>query len=196
MRVKLTVTGIVQGVGFRPFIYRTAVKLGLTGYVFNKGDAGVEILLEGEEKAIEKFMIVLKSEKPPLAQIYDVVSKNLGGDNEYDDFIIMPSSQAAEYSGSVIPPDTAICDDCLRELREPNDPRFDYFFITCVNCGPRFTIINHLPYDRVNTTMDQFPLCGLCLREYQDPTNRRFHAQTVACPKCGPAAMRCPTINY
>ena len=93
-----------------------------------------------------------------------------------------------EHSGSVVPPDSAICNDCLRELRDPNDPRFDYFFITCVNCGPRFTIIERLPYDRENTTMREFPLCGFCPKEYEDPLNRRFHAQTVACPPCGPKA--------
>ena len=93
-----------------------------------------------------------------------------------------------EHSGSVVPPDSAICNDCLRELRDPNDPRFDYFFITCVNCGPRFTIIERLPYDRENTTMGEFPLCGFCQKEYEDPSNRRFHAQTVACPPCGPKA--------
>jgi hydrogenase maturation protein HypF len=112
----------------------------------------------------------------------------LAGKNEYANFTIIRSSQDAEHSGSVVPPDSAICNDCLRELRDPNDPRFDYFFITCINCGPRFTIIERLPYDRENTTMREFPLCGFCQKEYQDPLNRRFHAQTVACPPCGPRA--------
>jgi hydrogenase maturation protein HypF len=188
LRVKINVTGIVQGVGFRPFIYRTAVQNGLAGYVRNRGDAGVEILLEGKEQAIETFMRDLREKKPPLAQIHDVITTRIQGNNEYAEFTIYKSSEKAELSGSVVPPDVAICNDCLRELRSPKDPRHDFFFITCVNCGPRFTIINRLPYDRENTTMREFPLCGFCLKEYQDPMNRRFHAQTVACPTCGPKA--------
>jgi hydrogenase maturation protein HypF len=186
VRVKLQVTGIVQGVGFRPFIYRTAVEKGLHGYVRNRGDAGVEIFLEGQERAIESFVVDLKEKKPPLAQIHSVKTSTLEGKNEFSSFTILKSSNDTELSGSVIPPDIAICDDCLRELRDPKDPRFEYFFITCTNCGPRFTIIEKLPYDRENTTMRAFPMCGFCLNEYTDPRNRRFHAQTVACPDCGP----------
>ncbi len=188
MRMKITVTGIVQGVGFRPFIYRTAVTNGLGGYVQNKGDAGVEIFLEGKEQVIKNFLRELQEKKPPLAQIYEVKTSELHGAEEYRDFTIKKSSHVTERSGSVIPPDIAICNDCLRELRDPKDPRFDYFFITCTNCGPRFTIIEKLPYDRENTTMREFPMCGFCLKEYRDPLNRRFHAQTVACPACGPEA--------
>ncbi len=188
MRLKVTVKGIVQGVGFRPFVYRIALKNGLAGYVRNRGDAGVEILLEGKEDAIADFLRDLQEQKPPLAQIHNVQKIPLSGKNEYVNFTIIRSSDALEHSGSVVPPDSAICNDCLRELRDPNDPRFDYFFITCVNCGPRFTIIERLPYDRENTTMQEFPLCGLCAKEYRDPKNRRFHAQTVACPTCGPKA--------
>lgn len=186
MRVKIKVTGIVQGVGFRPFIYRTAVANALNGYVKNRGDAGVEILLEGKEGTIKSFLEDLREKRPPLAQIHEVITSKLRGKNEYERFTIQKSSDEAELSGSVIPPDIAICNDCLRELRDPKDPRYDYFFITCTNCGPRFTIIEKLPYDRENTTMRKFPMCGFCLREYGDPLNRRFHAQTVACPKCGP----------
>ena len=112
----------------------------------------------------------------------------LAGKNEYDKFTIIKSSEEAELSGSIIPPDIAICNECLAELRDPKNPRYEYFFITCTNCGPRFTIIERLPYDRENTTMREFPLCGFCQKEYSDPTNRRFHAQTVACPPCGPKA--------
>ncbi len=186
VRLKVKVTGIVQGVGFRPFIYRTAVQHRLNGYVKNRGDAGVEILLEGKEQDIQDFMKDLRGKKPPLAQIYDVITSKLEGKNQYRSFTVEKSSSETELSGSVIPPDVAICDECLRELRNPEDPRFDYFFITCTNCGPRFTIIEKLPYDRENTTMREFPMCGYCLKEYRDPLNRRFHAQTVACPKCGP----------
>jgi hydrogenase maturation protein HypF len=186
VRVKIKVTGIVQGVGFRPFIYRTAVKKGLNGYVRNRGDAGVEILLEGREQAIESFLKDLRGKKPPLAQIHKVITTKLRGEDEYKEFKISPSSREAELSGSVIPPDIAICADCLRELRDQKDPRHGYFFITCTNCGPRYTIIERLPYDRENTTMREFPMCQFCQTEYSDPSNRRFHAQTVADPKCGP----------
>ena len=188
MRVKINVTGIVQGVGFRPYIYRIATDKGLTGYVRNRGDAGVEILLEGDARRIENFMNDLTEKKPPLAQIDSVKSTELSGSNQFENFTIYKSSKETEFSGSVIPPDIAICNECLAELRDPRDPRYDYFFITCTNCGPRFTIIERLPYDRENTTMREFPLCGFCQKEYSDPGNRRFHAQTVACPECGPKA--------
>lgn len=188
MRIKVSVTGIVQGVGFRPFIYRTAVRNQLKGYVRNRGDAGVEILLEGEEPNVKSFLKDLKEKKPPLAQIHQIITTDLQGKEEYDRFTIYKSSNKAELAGSVIPPDIAICNDCLHELKNPKDPRFDYFFITCTNCGPRFTIIEKLPYDRENTTMREFPICDFCAKEYKDPLNRRFHAQTVACPKCGPKA--------
>jgi hydrogenase maturation protein HypF len=186
LRVKLNITGIVQGVGFRPFIYRIAVKHDLAGYVRNRGDAGVEILLEGSAQNIKSFMRDLTENKPPLAQIDSVKSTELSGKNQYDKFAIYKSSEEAELSGSIIPPDIAICNECLAELRDPKNPRYEYFFITCTNCGPRFTIIERLPYDRENTTMREFPLCGFCQKEYIDPANRRFHAQTVACPECGP----------
>jgi len=188
LRVKVNVTGIVQGVGFRPFIYRTAVKNGLKGYVRNRGDAGVEILLEGEGENIQNFMRDLKEKKPPLARIHEVIVTRLKGESEHARFTIYRSSEEAELSGSVIPPDIAICDECLEELREPKDHRHEYFFITCTNCGPRYTIVEGLPYDRENTTMQDFNMCSFCQGEYADPLNRRFHAQTVACPRCGPKA--------
>ncbi|MCJ7767120.1 acylphosphatase, partial [Candidatus Bathyarchaeota archaeon] len=173
MRVKIQVTGIVQGVGFRPFVYRTAVEKDLKGYVRNRGDAGVEILLEGNRSTIHEFLSDLRLKKPPLAQIFETTSSELGGKEEYTEFTIVKSSSETGLSGSVIPPDIAICNDCLTELRNPKDPRFDYFFITCTNCGPRFTIIEKLPYDRENTTMREFPMCSFCLKEYRDPLNRR-----------------------
>lgn len=188
MRVKVKVAGIVQGVGFRPFIYRTAVENKLNGYVKNRGDAGVEILLEGNENNIKNFLKDLKQKKPPLAQIHEILTTKVSGKNEYGKFTIHKSSKEAELSGSVIPPDIAVCDDCLKELREPEDRRHDYFFITCTNCGPRYTIIDQLPYDRENTTMRDFQMCSFCQNQYTDPANRRFHAQTVACPVCGPKA--------
>jgi hydrogenase maturation protein HypF len=188
LRVKINVTGIVQGVGFRPFIYRIAVRNGLTGYVRNRGDAGAEILVEGNEQAIQNFLHDLREKKPPLAQIHDIITAKLTGKNEHAKFTIYKSSEETALSGSVIPPDIAICNECLAELRDPKDPRYEYFFITCTDCGPRFTIIERLPYDRENTTMREFPMCSFCQKEYVDPLNRRFHAQTVACPKCGPQA--------
>jgi hydrogenase maturation protein HypF len=188
VRVKVKVTGIVQGVGFRPFIYRTAVENKLNGYVKNRGDAGVEILLEGNENNIKNFLKDLKQKKPPLAQIHEILTTKVSGKNEYGKFTIHKSSKEAELSGSVIPPDIAVCDDCLKELREPEDRRHDYFFITCTNCGPRYTTIDQLPYDRENTTMRDFQMCSFCQNQYTDPANRRFHAQTVACPVCGPKA--------
>jgi hydrogenase maturation protein HypF len=189
LRIKINVTGIVQGVGFRPFIYRIAVKHNLKGYVRNRGDAGVEILLEGKDCSVDSFLDDLYSEKPPQARIHKIIKTQLIGEEQYSSFAIVKSSEEVELSGSVVPPDISICDDCLKELRDPKDPRFEYFFITCINCGPRFTIINRLPYDRGNTTMNAFPLCGFCKKEYEDPSNRRFHAQTVACPTCGPKAF-------
>ena len=188
MRVKLNVTGIVQGVGFRPFVFRIAVQNGLAGYVRNRGDAGVEILLEGDGQNIKNFMRDLTEKKPPIAQIDSIKSIKLPGENQFTEFTIWKSSNEANLLGSVIPPDIAICNECLIELRDPKNPRYEYFFITCTNCGPRFTIIERLPYDRENTTMREFPLCGFCQSEYEDPANRRFHAQTVACPSCGPKA--------
>jgi len=186
VRVRFNATGIVQGVGFRPFIYRIALRNGLTGYVRNRGDAGVEILVEGAEQAIAAFKRDLYQKKPSLTHIHRLIKKELKGKNEYEGFLILKSSQETELSGSVVPPDVAICDECLTELRNRKDHRFNYFFITCTNCGPRFTIIERLPYDRENTTMREFPICGYCQKEYNDPLNRRFHAQTIACPQCGP----------
>ena len=188
MRVKIAVSGIVQGVGFRPFIYHIAVRNGLAGYVRNRGDAGVEILLEGSAQSIESFMRDLTTEKPHLVQIDASKSTELSGVNEYEKFLIHKSSKEAEHSGSIIPPDIAICNQCLKELRTPKDLRYEYFFINCTDCGPRFTIIERLPYDRENTTMREFLPCGFCQKEYTDSANRRFHAQTVACPTCGPKA--------
>lgn len=183
MRLKINVTGIIQGVGFRPFIYRIAVRNRLKGYVRNRGDAGVEILVEGTENKINTFMHELEEQKP--TQIHNILKAVLEGENEFSEFSIYQSSEERELSGSIIPPDIAICNECLKELRDPHNPRYEYFFITCTDCGPRFTIIERLPYDRANTTMREFPLCGYCQKEYTDPLNRRFHAQTVACPECG-----------
>jgi hydrogenase maturation protein HypF len=186
LRAEIKVSGIVQGVGFRPFIYRIAVENGLVGYVRNRGDAVVEIVVEGKKKDVKQFLKDLKEKKPPLARIYDAKTNYTEDENNFEQFTISQSSENVELSGSVIPPDVSICDECLGELRDPKNKRYNYFFITCTNCGPRYTIIEKLPYDRRNTTMQGFPMCDFCSREYNDLANRRFHAQTVACPKCGP----------
>ena len=186
MHAEIKVSGIVQGVGFRPFIYRKALKNGLTGYVRNMGDAIVEIVVEGKKASIDQFLKDLTKENPPLAQIYDITREARKEEEGFYEFKIIKSSGEAKLSGSVIPPDVSICSECLRELRDPTDRRFKYFFTTCTNCGPRYTIIKELPYDRPNTTMQDFPMCNACNKEYEDPKNRRFHAQTVACTNCGP----------
>jgi len=188
LRVEIKISGIVQGVGFRPFIYRIAVKNGLVGYVRNRGDAVVEIVVEGKKNSVKQFLKDLKNEKPPLARIYDLTTNYSEVEGSFEKFTIIKSSEEVELSGSVIPPDVSVCNECLKELRDPKNQRYDYFFITCTNCGPRYTIIRRLPYDRHNTTMQDFQMCDFCSREYKDPPNRRFHAQTVACPKCGPKA--------
>ncbi|MCL1977124.1 MAG: carbamoyltransferase HypF [Candidatus Bathyarchaeota archaeon] len=186
MRVKLKVIGIVQGVGFRPFVYRIAVKNGLTGYVRNTADAGVEIVLEGVPLGFEGFMHDLSAEKPPLAQIDQVIKTTLTGEGEYGEFTISESLQTGEFSGSIVSPDISICERCLKELQNVANFRHDYFFITCTDCGPRFTIFERRPYDRENTTMREFSMCSFCQKQYADSSNRRFHAQTVACQNCGP----------
>ncbi len=188
LRAEIKVSGIVQGVGFRPFVYRIAIQNQLLGYVRNRGDAVVDIVVEGREKNIKNLLRDLKEKRPPLARIYKITTNYRKNEKEFEEFEILESSPEADHSGSVIPPDVSICDECLRELRDPKDSRHNYFFITCTNCGPRYTIIKGLPYDRGSTTMKEFPMCEFCKREYQDPSDRRFHAQTVACGKCGPSA--------
>lgn len=187
LRAEIKVNGIVQGVGFRPFIYRTAVKNRLVGYVRNRGDAGVEIIVEGSENDVKCFANELKKDKPSLARIYNITTKYFGERKEFDTFKILKSSGDIEFSGSVIPPDVSICDECLREMRDSNNRRHDYFFTTCTDCGPRYTTIRALPYDRSNTTMLEFPMCPTCQKEYTISLDRRFHAQTIACQQCGPS---------
>lgn len=186
MHAKVRVAGIVQGVGFRPFIYRIACKNGLKGYVRNCGDATVEIVVEGSKSSIGRFLNDLKTSAPPMARIDKVTVDYCDLKVKFDSFRIVKSSHEVSASSSIIPPDIAICDDCVREMRDRSDRRYSYFFITCVNCGPRYTIIERLPYDRENTTMKEFEMCPQCGREFRDPADRRFHAQTIACPECGP----------
>ncbi|AEH24337.1 carbamoyltransferase HypF [Pyrococcus yayanosii] len=183
---RIKVQGIVQAVGFRPFVYRIAHAHNLRGYVRNLGDAGVEIVVEGREEDIEAFLRDLYTRKPPLARIDRLERKEIPPQG-FDRFYIEKSSQEGEGGNSIIPPDIAICEDCLRELFDPANKRYMYPFIVCTNCGPRFTIIEDLPYDRENTTMKEFSMCDFCESEYKDPLNRRYHAEPVCCPVCGPS---------
>ncbi|MCL4247299.1 MAG: carbamoyltransferase HypF [Anaerolineae bacterium] len=182
-RVRLLVRGIVQGVGFRPFVYGLAQRYRLGGHVGNNG-AGVFIEIEGDSDALTAFQTALVEQAPPLARIEAVTVEPLEATGGMS-FIIVESEAQAVVS-ALIPPDLAICDDCLRELFDPSDRRYHYPFINCTNCGPRFSIIEQLPYDRAATTMASFAMCPDCAAEYHDPSNRRFHAQPNACPVCGP----------
>ena len=181
--LRVHITGIVQGVGFRPFVYNLATRLNLKGWV-NNTSAGVDIHIEGDDADMNSFIEKLSSEKPPLAVMDEISVREVPLEN-FKTFDIQHSTPI-EGAFQPISPDVAICDDCLRELFDPSDRRYRYPFINCTNCGPRFTIIKDIPYDRPKTTMAGFALCPDCEREYTDPTNRRFHAQPVACSVCGP----------
>ena len=180
--LKIKINGIVQGVGFRPFVYKTAIELGLKGYVLNS-TSGVEIEACGTEKNLELFVEKIKKEHPPTAFIREFhIEEN--EDIPYTEFTI---KQSQNRKGSTqISPDLAVCEDCVKELFDESDPRFNYAFINCTNCGPRYSIIENTPYDRPVTSMKDFEMCDLCKGEYTDPLNRRFHAQPIACPTCGP----------
>lgn len=180
---RLQVNGIVQGVGFRPFVYQLAVRHGLKGEVANTS-AGVSIHIEGPAERLRLFERELTAESPPLARIVDVQSRPHPVQN-CTDFRIAPSHGQAAMA-TLISPDAAVCDDCLRELFDPSDRRYRYAFINCTNCGPRYTIIDDIPYDRPKTSMRGFTMCPRCQAEYDDPLDRRFHAQPNACPACGP----------
>ncbi|MFO7661976.1 MAG: carbamoyltransferase HypF [Chloroflexota bacterium] len=177
------ITGVVQGVGFRPFVYSLAQRQALSGWVCNTS-SGVEIEVDGTAEALAGFTAALQTELPPLARI-DSLHVAERATNGFSRFEIRPS-RAEAGAFQPISPDVATCDDCLRELLDPTNRRFRYPFINCTNCGPRFTIIRDIPYDRPLTTMADFPLCDDCAAEYHDPLDRRFHAQPVACPRCGP----------
>jgi len=178
------ITGIVQGVGFRPFVYGLAIRHNLMGWVCNTS-AGVEIEVQGTESSLQAFASALRDEKPPLAQIDSLDVTEVQGADIHKNFEIHESTS---ISGAFQPisADVAVCADCERELFDPHDRRYLYPFINCTNCGPRFTIIKDIPYDRPSTTMAGFTLCPNCRGEYENPLDRRFHAQPVACPKCGP----------
>ena len=183
VRTRITVTGVVQGVGFRPFVHRLANELGVTGFVGNDA-AAVFIEAQGSHRAVSEFTRRLSAEPPPLALINAISAKPVAPKAE-DGFAIVASTNAGGQR-TLVPPDVATCDACLRELFDPASRRYRHPFITCTDCGPRFTIISDLPYDRPATTMAGFPMCERCEREYHDPADRRFHAQPIACHDCGP----------
>ncbi|GIK65304.1 MAG: carbamoyltransferase [Chloroflexota bacterium] len=182
-RLRLTIQGIVQGVGFRPFVYGLAQQYHLAGHVGNNGE-GVFIEIEGTPEDLAQFQSGLLNSLPPLARLDSVQVESIAPTNDHD-FVIV-ASQASDQLTALLPPDIAICEDCLRELLDPTNRRYHYPFINCTNCGPRFTIIQGIPYDRPKTTMADFEMCPDCAAEYHDPLNRRFHAQPNACPVCGP----------
>ncbi|MEO0240752.1 MAG: carbamoyltransferase HypF [candidate division WOR-3 bacterium] len=182
-RLKVEIEGFVQGVGFRPFVYRIAKSLNLKGFVKNTKE-GVLIEVEGKRKEIEKFLKKLKDEKPPLAS-YHFFNFYFLDKLGYKDFKILKSDEKGKLKISILP-DIATCKECIHEIFDKNDRRYLYPFTNCTNCGPRFSIIEKLPYDRKNTTMKVFKMCKDCEKEYDDPMDRRFHAQPNACPLCGP----------
>lgn len=183
MRLKINITGLVQGVGFRPFVFRLAEELGLKGYVLND-TSGVLIETEGPKKKLDAFLLRVEKEKPELSRIYSLRHIFLE-ETGFDAFGIRESREAGEKTVLILP-DIAVCEECLKDITNPRDRRFLYPFTNCTNCGPRFTIISSLPYDRKNTSMKSFWMCPVCDAEYNLPSDRRFHAQPNACDACGP----------
>ena len=181
--MSIRITGVVQGVGFRPYVHGLAVELGLCGFVGNDA-TGVLAEVEGDPVAVDAFLVRLLDEAPAMAVIEDVTATpiDVRGDPTFE--IVVSEAQGARHVP--VSPDVATCADCLTELWDPRDRRYRYPFVNCTNCGPRYTIVRDVPYDRRTTTMAGFPLCDACAREYADPTDRRFHAQPVCCPSCGP----------
>jgi hydrogenase maturation protein HypF len=188
-RIKIEIEGLVQGVGFRPFVAQLAVRLGVTGTVHNDG-RGVVVIVQGESVVLGNFFVALSQEPPPLARIEHLQSTSLPLLPDESSFVILASSGAGDKVAAIAP-DAHLCDDCLAELLDPHDRRYHYPFINCTNCGPRFSIITGIPYDRPQTTLADFPLCSACAAEYQDPASRRYHAEPIACPKCGPQLSLC-----
>ncbi len=185
-RQRILVQGIVQGVGFRPFIYGLALRLDLAGFVLNDSN-GVTIEVEGPPKALDQFQAALRDELPPMARVDSIDTETVPAQQETTFQIV--HSQSGGEKHALISPDTATCPDCLRELFDPTDRRYHYPFINCTNCGPRFTIVQDVPYDREKTTMRPFQMCPACQAEYENPLHRRFHAQPNACPVCGPQVL-------
>ena len=185
---QIDLQGTVQGVGFRPFVYRQALRCGISGTVSNTGD-GVRILAQGAPAQVERFLDILSSELPPLAEVIKrrVVTVPT---TSFHGFDIVASSNGTGHC-ALVPPDVSVCPACLREVADPGNRRFGYPFINCTNCGPRYTIVDDVPYDRSRTTMRDFPMCDACRREYENPGDRRFHAQAICCADCGPRLELC-----
>lgn len=181
---RLLVHGVVQGVGFRPYVFRRATAAGLDGTVCNRGDAGVEIIIEGSPDAISRFVDRLPEDAPPLSSIERVIVEERAPSGLRGFRIV--ASHGGDSGTGTLPPDIAVCDACLADIADAGRYH-DYWATTCTDCGPRFTVAERLPYDRPRTTMTAFPMCDACRREYTDPASRRYHAQTIACPRCGPA---------
>ena len=182
-RLRVVIRGATQGVGFRPFIYRLATELGLAGWV-NNSSQGVFIEVEGRQGELKSFLLRIEREKPPRSFIQSLESSYLDPKG-FTGFEIRKSDSAGEKNAVVLP-DIAVCSDCLSDISDPNNRRYRYPFTNCTNCGPRFSVIESLPYDRANTTMKKFVMCAECAEEYENPLDRRFHAQPNACPQCGP----------
>ncbi len=187
-RVAVRVTGVVQGVGFRPFVYRTAVDAGVGGYVRNAGGV-VHAAFEGPAAAVETVVETLRSDAPPLSSVEEVTVER-DAPTGTDQFEIRESDDEGATTDVPVPPDTGICENCLAEMRDPDSPYHNYWATACVDCGPRFTVVRDVPYDRQRTSMTEFPLCSTCQKRYETPTDRRYHAQAIACPTCG------PTLRY
>jgi hydrogenase maturation protein HypF len=183
-RKHIQVRGIVQGVGFRPFVYKLARSLGLSGYVFNSS-AGVTIEIEGGESELDEFIRTLEDDPPQLAEIAQITVSDIAAQGSAGFSILSSREEAGEFA--LVSPDAGTCDACWRDFGDPANRRLGYPFTNCTHCGPRYTIIRDIPYDRATTTMSSFLMCGDCRAEYEDPTDRRFHAQPNACPVCGPS---------
>jgi hydrogenase maturation protein HypF len=191
-RATIRVNGVVQSVGFRPFVYRTAVDLGLHGTVRNRGDAGALVELEGDADDINAFLHELHENNPPLARVETVETERKSArEATFSSFEIVESEDTGS-GGGTIPPDTAMCEACVADMRNPNSRYHDYWATSCLDCGPRFTIVESLPYDRTTTSMAAFPMCENCREEFESPTDRRYHAQAIACPDCGPSLEYLP----
>ena len=178
-----TLEGVVQGVGFRPFVYKIAKKYGIFGYVHNT-TSGVTILAQGTKRDLEDFQKALQT-PPKVAKITKITRKEVQNMESFVDFEILQSTHESELKAT-IPADIALCKECLKEMRDSKNRRFNYAFISCTNCGGRYSLIKTLPYDRKNTAMAQFTMCKECQSEYENPNSRRFHSEINCCEKCGP----------
>jgi len=185
-QAKINITGRVQGVGFRPFIYRMAVRNSLRGYVINLGDAGVEIIVEGSKKDIEKFLVDVEENAPEVSDIEDIIPEYHIFTGKFNKFIIDKSKTTGRVASGIYPPDIGICPECLKDMEDLEGRWYDYPFTACAWCGPRFTSVESLPYDRERTHMHDFPMCRDCNQDYYDPLDRRFDAQGITCSHCGP----------